>query len=282
MLPDQEVINAWRSSAPYWEKHREIIRQMFTPVTQALVEDAQIGTGAAVLDVATGPGEPALSIAALVGPEGKVFGIDPAPEMVEAARRAAQQLGIKNAEFEVAPADRLPVPDNSFDAAVSRFGVMFFPSPVDGVREVLRALKPGRKLAFAVWSSADRNPFHYEVARVMERFVDMPRPAPDAPDAFRFANPGKLRDILAEAGVIASSERLLQFAIQSPLSVEDFWTLRSEMSEKLREKLRTLSAGTLAEVKRQALEAMRPYSTGHSISFPAEVLIVSGSKNSAS
>jgi SAM-dependent methyltransferase len=287
MLPDQEVINAWRSSAPYWEKHREIIRQMFAPVTQALVEDAhiedaQIGTGAAVLDVATGPGEPALTIAVLVGAEGKVFGIDPAPEMVEAARRAAQQLGITNAEFEVAPADRLPVPDNSFDAAVSRFGVMFFPSPVDGVREVLRALKPGRKLAFAVWSSADRNPFHYEVARVMERFVDMPRPAPDAPDAFRFANPGKLRDILAEAGVIASSERLLQFAIQSPLSVEDFWTLRSEMSEKLREKLRTLSAGTLAEVKRQALEAMHPYSMGHSISFPAEVLIVSGSKSSAS
>jgi SAM-dependent methyltransferase len=287
MLPDQEVINAWRSSAPYWEKHREIIRQMFAPVTRALVEDAhiedaQIGKGHSVLDVATGPGEPALSIAALVGPEGRVLGIDPVPEMVEAARRAAQQLGITNAEFEVAPADRLPVPDNSFDAAVSRFGVMFFPSPVDGVREVLRALKPGRKLAFAVWSSADRNPFHYEVARVMERFVDMPRPAPDAPDAFRFANPGKLRDILAEAGVIASSERLLQFAIQSPLSVEDFWTLRSEMSEKLREKLRTLSAGTLAEVKRQALEAMHPYSMGHSISFPAEILIVSGSKNSAS
>ena len=286
MQPDQEVINAWRSSAPYWEKHREIIRQMFAPVTQALVHDAQIddariGPGDAVLDVATGPGEPALTIAALVGPEGKVFGIDPVPEMVEAARRAAQQLGIKNAEFEVAPADRLPVLDNSFDAAVSRFGVMFFPSPVDGVREILRALKPGRKLAFAVWGSADTNPFHYELARVMERFVDVPRPAPDAPDAFRFAAPGKLRDILAEAGVIALSERLLQFTIEAPLSPEDFWTLRREMSEKLREKLRTLSADKLAEVKRQALEAMRPYSTGHSISFPAEVLIVSGSKVSA-
>jgi SAM-dependent methyltransferase len=287
MQPDQEVINAWRSSAPYWEKHREIIRQMFAPVTQALVEDAQIedeqiGAGPAVLDVATGPGEPALTIAARVGPEGKVLGIDPVPEMVEAARRAAQQLGITNAEFEVAPADRLPVPDNSFDAVVSRFGVMFFPSPVDGVREMLRALKPGRKLAFAVWSFADSNPFHYEVARVMERFVDMPRPAPDAPDAFRFANPGKLRHVLAEAGVVAPSERLLQFTIDAPLSLEDFWTLRREMSEKLREKLRTLSADELAEVKRQALEAMRPYSTSPGISFPAEVLIVSGNKNSAS
>jgi SAM-dependent methyltransferase len=199
--------------------------------------------------------------------------------MVEAARRAAQQLSIKNAQFEVAPADRLPVPDNSFDAVVSRFGVMFFSSPVDGVREMLRALKPGRKLALAVWSFADKNPFHYEVAQVMERFVDMPPPAPDAPDAFRFARPGKLRDILAEAGVVAPSERLLQFTIEAPLSLEDFWTLRSEMSEKLREKLRTLPAGKLAEVKRQALEAMRPYTIGPGISFPAEVLIVNGAKN---
>jgi SAM-dependent methyltransferase len=281
MQLDQEVINGWRASAPFWEKHREIIRQMFAPVTQALIDDANVGTGDAVLDVATGPGEPALTIAALVGPEGRVFGIDPVPEMVEAGRRAAQHLGLGNAEFEVAPADRLSVPNDAFDAAVSRFGVMFFPSPVDGVREMLRALKPGRKLAFAVWSSANSNPFHYELARVMERFVDSPPPEPDAPDAFRFARPGKLRDILAEAGVVAPTERTLHFAIQSPLSVEDFWTLRGEMSEKLREKLKTFPADKLAEIKRQALEAMRAYSTGHGISFPAQVLIVSGSKTSA-
>src|ERR1019366_5959684 len=86
--PDQEVINRWSGSAPYWEKHGEIIEQMFAPITQALVEDAQIGRQHAVLDIATGAGEPALSVAALVGPEGKVFGIDPVPEMVAAARRA--------------------------------------------------------------------------------------------------------------------------------------------------------------------------------------------------
>src|SRR2546423_165855 len=226
MDSNQEVINAWRSSAPYWEKHRETIRQMFAPVTQALVADARISSGDAVLDVATGPGEPALSIAALVGPRGKVVGIDPVAEMVEGARRAAKHLGVSNAEFEVAPADSLPVSKDYFDAVVSRFGVMFFRSPVDGVRELLRALKPGKKLAFAVWSFADNNPFHYELARVMERFVDMPRAAPDAPDAFRFAQPGKLRDILAEAGVIAPTERMLHFKIQASISLEDFW--RSE------------------------------------------------------
>ena len=79
MQPDQKAISVWRDSAPFWEKHREIIRQMFAPVTQALVEDGLISSRHAVLDIATGPGEPALTIAALVGPEGKVFGIDPAP-----------------------------------------------------------------------------------------------------------------------------------------------------------------------------------------------------------
>ena len=76
MQPEREVINRWTGSAPYWEKHREIIRQMFAPVTAALAEEGQIGSGHVVLDIATGPGEPALSVAGLVGPEGKVFGID--------------------------------------------------------------------------------------------------------------------------------------------------------------------------------------------------------------
>src|SRR5580704_18792680 len=255
MQPDQEVISAWRASAPFWEKHREIIRQMFAPVTQALVEDGLSGSGNTVLDIATGPGEPALTIAALVGSEGAVFGIDPAPEMVDAARRATDHLGFRNAQFEVASADRLPFPADTFDAVVSRFGVMFFPSPIAGVREMLRVLKPGRKLSLAVWHFAETNPFFYTLSRVMERFVDSAALAPDAPDAFRFATPGKLQDVLTEAGAIAPSERLLQFTIQAPISVEDLWMLRSEMSEKLREKLAILPREQASEVKRQALES---------------------------
>jgi ubiquinone/menaquinone biosynthesis C-methylase UbiE len=279
MQLNQEVISVWRDSAPFWEKHREIIRQMFAPVTQALVEDGLISSGHAVLDIATGPGEPALTIAALVGPEGRVSGIDPAPEMVEAARRATDHLGFRNAQFDVASADRLPFPADTFDAVVSRFGVMFFPSPVDAVREMLRVLKPGRKLALAVWYFAERNPFHYALSRVIERYVDSPPPAPDAPDAFRFASPGKLRDVLAEAGATVPSERVLQFRVQAPISVEDFWILRCEMSEKLREKVGMLSKEQLTAVKREGLDTLRGYSTDRGMSFPAEVLIVSGTKD---
>jgi ubiquinone/menaquinone biosynthesis C-methylase UbiE len=279
MQTGQEAIDVWSGVAPFWEKYREIIRQMFAPVTQALVEDGLIGNGHAVLDIGTGPGEPCLSIAALVGAEGKVYGIDPAPEMVAAARRATEHLGFRNAQFDVAFADHLPFPADTFDAVVSRFGAMFFPAPVDAVREMLRVLKPGRKLALAVWHFAERNPFFYTLQRIIERYVDSPPPAPDAPDAFRFADPGKLRNVLGEAGAIAPLERLLQFQIQAAISVEEFWTLRCEMSEKIREKLALLSGEQLTEVKRQTLEALREYSTNRGMSFPAEVLIVSGTKS---
>ena len=155
----------------------------------------------------------------------------------------------------------------------------FFPLPVDAAREMLRVLMPGRKLAFAVWHFAESNPFHYSLSQVIDRFVPPPPPAPDALDAFRFATPGKLREVMAKAGATALSERLLQFTIQAPVSVEDFWALRLEMSDKLRQRLAALSKAQMAQVNRQALESLREYSTDRGIVFPAEVLIVSGAKD---
>lgn len=279
MQCDQAVIDRWSGAAPFWEKHLETIRQMFAPVTQALVEDAQIAGGHTVLDVATGPGEPALGIAAVVGPEGKVVGVDPIPEMVAAARRSAIQGAFRNTQFDVAHADNLPFPPDSFDAVVSRFGVMFVPSPVDAVREMLRVLKPGRNLAFAVWHLSESNPFFYTLSQVIERYVDSAPLEPDAPDAFRFAASGKLRKVLDEAGAVSSDERLLRFAIETPMSVEDFWTLRIEMSEKLREKIAVLPREQSFAAKRETLEALGKYSTTRGMSFPAQVLIVRGTKS---
>jgi ubiquinone/menaquinone biosynthesis C-methylase UbiE len=274
--PDQEVFNRWTGSAPFWEKHGAIIGQMFAPINQALVEEAGIGRGHTVLDIATGPGEPALSVAAVVGSEGKVVGIDPIPEMVAGARRAADRRGLTNVHFDVAFADHLPFPAETFDAVISRFGVMFFPTPVDGIREMLRVLKPGRRMALAVWHFADRNPFHYTLSRIMDRYVEPTPVAPDAPDAFRFATQGKLAEVLTAAGVKAVSERLFQFAIEAPMLVEDFLTLRCEMSEKLRGKMAGLPQEQAKHVRREMLEAFREYSGERGVSFPAEVLIVSG------
>jgi ubiquinone/menaquinone biosynthesis C-methylase UbiE len=277
MQTGKEIINKWSESAPYWEKNREVIRQMFAPVTQALIDDARILPGHTVLDIATGPGEPALSVAECVGGSGQVIGIDPIPEMVDAARRAAAQKGVGNARFEIAFADHLPFADHTFDAVISRFGVMFFPSPVDGVREMLRVLKPGGRLALAVWMSAEANPFFHTVSRVIDRFVEPAPRDPDAADAFRFAEPGKLKDVMIQAGVKTIAERLLQFRIESALSPEEYWPVRCEMSESLRDKVAGLSAEQRVEAKRRAMEALSPYSTKRGMSFPAEVLIVTSS-----
>ena len=278
-MPDNnQIIQEWSESAPYWEKHRKIIVAMFAPVTHALIQEAGITTGCAVLDVATGPGEPALSIAEVIGPSGMVVGTDAVPEMIEAARREGKQRGLHHVSFEVAPDDRLPFPAKTFDAVVSRFGVMFFASPAGFVREALRVLKPDGKLAFAVWHLAEKNPFFQVVSQVVARYVESPAAEADAPDAFRFAPPGKLQAVLVEAGAAAGSERLLRFSIEVPISAEEFWTLRSEMSDKLRSKLARLSQQQVAKLRDEVIEAAGAYAVGDGLRFPAEVLIVSGRK----
>src|SRR5215471_7483294 len=188
----KDVIGKWSESAQYWEKHRETIREMFLPVTGALIEAARIANGHVVLDVAMGPGEPALSIADVVGATGSVVGTDVVGEMVEAAQREGAQRGLRNVRFETAGAEELPFKDNSFDAAVCRFGVMFFPSPVGGVREMLRVVKPGGRVAMAAWHSAEQNPFHWVLANVVDRYAPLPLPEPGAAEMFRFAAPKDL------------------------------------------------------------------------------------------
>ena len=270
------VIRQWDQAAPYWEKHRDTIRAMFAPLTQGLIHAAEIEPGYSVLDVATGAGEPALSIAETVGLAGKVDGIDPVVGMIEAAQRAAQRHGLHNVSFEVASADQLPFPSGSFDAVVSRLGVMFFPSPLDGIREMLRVLKQNRRIAFAVWRPADRNPFHHVLADVVDRYIPPEPVAPDAPDPFRFADLGRLCDLLKDAGALGATEQILRFIIEAPFTVEDYWELRLEMSEKLRSRIMSVSEDQRGAIRQDLLAAMRPYATDRGISLPAEALIVSG------
>lgn len=113
----------------------------------------------------------------------------------------------------------------------------------------------------------------------MDQFVASPPVEPDALDAFRFARRGKLREVLTEAGARDVSERLFHFNIQAPISVEDYWTLRLEMSDKFRKKLTMLSSEQRKEAERQAIEVLRKYSTDRGMSFLAEVLIVSGTRS---
>ena len=98
------------------ERVSSLLGEMLVPVTQALIQDAEITANCVVLDVATGPGEPALGIAEVIGSHGKVVGTDAVPEMIEAARREGHRLGLRNVGFEVALDDCLPFPTNTFDS----------------------------------------------------------------------------------------------------------------------------------------------------------------------
>ena len=273
-----DVLQEWRESAPYWQQHAATIRRMFAPVTDALVQDAGIVEGHSVLDVAGGPGEPSLTIAQIVAPRGTVVCTDAVAEMVSAAKDQARVRGITNIEFRQCKADSLPFGDDMFDAAVSRLGVMFFPDVGAGLREMLRVVKPDGRTAFAVWGKGELNPFSYLVTHVMGRHVTSVPEEPDAPGAFRFAEPGKLASILIDAGAIDVSERILNFRIQAPISVKQFWELRSQTSGTLREKLAALSGEEAREVQREIQEAVAEFFPNDQMKFPAQMIIVTGTK----
>src|SRR5438132_5729170 len=181
-----DTLRQWRESAPYWEKHSSTIRSMLFPLTEARIADAGISEGQSVLDVAGGVGEPSLTIAERVGPTGTVTCTDAVAEMVAAAENAAQRRGIANIKFRQCKADSLPFDNNSFDAVVSRLGVMFFPDPLAGLREMLRVTRPGGALSLAVWHKSELNPFAQVITDVMARYSDTPPADADAPGAFRF------------------------------------------------------------------------------------------------
>ena len=275
---ESNTLQEWRESAPYWEKHRDVIRAMFGPLTQALIEEAGIGAGQSVLDVAGGAGEPSLTIARVVGPTGFVMCTDAVAEMVEAAERAAQRLGIKNMRFQQCTADSLAFEDNSFDTVVSRLGVMFFPDPLLSIREMLRVARPGGKISLAVWHKSELNPFLYCITNVMNRYINTPPADPDAVGAFRFAEPGKLAGVLTDAGASDVTERVLKFRIEAPMSAQEYWILRSEISDTLRENIARLTAEQTFGVRKEVLDSVREFFPNGEMSFPAQMIIVTARK----
>ena len=273
-----DTLREWRESAEYWERHAQTIRTMFAPVTRSLIEDAGISEGDKVLDVAGGPGEPSLTIAEVVGPVGSVTCTDAVAEMVAAAQSEALRRGLKNISFEQCLADSLPFEDDSYDAAVCRMGVMFFPDPLLGLREMLRVIKSDASLSFAVWSDSNLNPYAYIVTDVISRHIPTPPADPDAPSAFRYAAPGKLAQILTDAGATRVHERLLKFHIEAPISRDEFWEMRSGTSGTLREKLDAMPGDMRLEIANEVREAIAEFFPNERMSFPAQMLIVTGDK----
>lgn len=271
-----DVLREWKESAAFWRDHYPSIRTMFAPVTNALIEEAGIIEGSVVLDVAGGSGEPSLTIAELVGPRGSVTCTDAVADMVEAAKAEAERRGLRNMEFRQCLADSLPFEQDTFDVTVCRLGVMLFPDVPAALTEMIRVTKSEGTLAFVVWGRNEANPFGHIVTNVLSQYLEVPTAPPDAPGAFRFAEPGKLARMLTEAGAIGVRERELNFHIEAPLSSEQFWEMRSHMSGTLRDKLASLPPEQARQVGLDVQNAVQEFFPNGQMSFPAQMLIVSG------
>jgi SAM-dependent methyltransferase len=171
----------WESAAKGWHDWQELIFDSTAPVSRRLVELAEIEPGDRVLDVAAGTGEPSLTAAQLVGPEGQVVATDISPEMLSYARERAEAAGIGNVEYVEADASALAFPPESFDAAVSRWGIIFEPEAEAAAARIRGFLKPGSRMAISSWGPPERVPMLSVPMRTVMTRLNVPPPPPGTP-----------------------------------------------------------------------------------------------------
>src|SRR2546423_3163306 len=199
--PTQEVLRTWDGVAPAWERHRQRLFESFRAVSDWLIDAIAPSSGQTILELSAGPGETGFLAAERVGPSGRVISTDLAPGMVEAARRGAEARGLGNVEFRVMDAQRMGLPDEAVDAVLSRFGLMLMPDPARALSEGNRVLKPGGRLAFAVWGPPDRNPWIVLIGMTLTQLGHQPPGDPFAPGGmFSIAPSGIAHELMEGAG----------------------------------------------------------------------------------
>ena len=189
----------WGNAAPGWLKWWDRVEEGAGKVSERLVELAGIKEGDRVLDVATGIGEPALTAARRVGPGGRIVAADISPEMIDFARGRAAGEGLANVEFFEKDLEELRL-EESFDAALCRWGLMFLPEPAAGLANIYAALKGGGRFAAAVWSTPDKVPMASLPVNVICRELALDPPPPGGPGIFSLADRGRLKELMESAG----------------------------------------------------------------------------------
>jgi enediyne biosynthesis protein CalE5 len=169
----------WNSAATGWRKWSELIDGGARGISERLVELARVEPGSRVLDVAAGYGEPSLTAARAAGPGGTVVATDISAEMIGFGRERAAAAGLGNIEFVESDAAGLEFPDDSFDAALSRWGIIFEPEGEAAAAHIRTFLKPGVRMAISSWGPPDRVPFlAIPMRTAMQRLqVQPPRPS---------------------------------------------------------------------------------------------------------
>ena len=243
-------------------------------VTQAIVDYAQPRAGMKVLDLASGTGEPAISLASRVEPGGQVTALDLSAELLEIAADRARERKLNNFVVKQGDAHELPFPDNTFDLVTSRFGVMFF--QVKALQEARRVLKPGGCACFLAWGPFEQ-PFWSSMMGVVHKYAGGERTAPGQ-DPCRYGQPGSLSAALREAGFQQVEEATKTVPWAWPGPAEEVWEQAQSMSTPFLPMIKRVSPEKWDQVNREVIESVGRYAEGGAIKFGAVVVLASGTK----
>lgn len=220
---------SWNKFSPGWEKWDELAMDFLKPVGDKMISLIAPAGNDAILDVAAGTGEPGLTMATMLGDEGKVVITDLAEDMLEIAKKNAAQKGIENIETRACDVSELPFEANTFDAVSCRFGFMFFPDMEVAAREMARVLKPGGRIAASVWGAPEKNPWVTIIMGTIREYVDASPPPPGAPGMFRCAEDGMMADVFARAGLDNVTETEVAGKLNCG-TAETYWNMMTEVA----------------------------------------------------
>lgn len=247
----------WNKFSPGWKKWDEETMLFLKPMGDEIVAAIESPAPKTVLDIATGTGEPGLTLARKF-PGATVTGTDLSEGMLETAEARAKQLGITNYRTQPADVCALPFPDATFDAISCRMGFMFFPDMAMAARQIVRVLKPGGHFATSVWNGPEKNPWITTMMKSISQHTELPHPPPGAPGMFRCAAPGLIAGFLREAGLKDVTEKEI-FHQVTYKSADEYWTMMNEVAAPVVAALSKVDDATRAKVKASVYAALQPH-----------------------
>ncbi len=266
----------WDRCASGWNDKSSIIREWLHLATGLMFDMAGLRPGLRVLDVAAGAGDQTLDIAKRVAPGGYVLATDLSPKIMALAAENARRSGLSSIDTLVADGEALGVPDTSFDAAVCRLGLMFFPDPLKGLREMHRALKPGGRASAMVFSTPDRNPCVALLMATAMKHAGLPPGSPFQPGSpLSLGQPGLLEDLFATAGFSDVSMTPVVAPFRLP-SVEDYLDFVRTSASPVVEIISRLGAPQQQAAWNEIRSKLRSFDAAHGWEGPNELLICAG------
>ena len=275
-IRDQQQ-QTWDKFSPGWQKWDSWTMEFLRPMGDKIIAALHIRPTDQVLDIATGTGEPGLSLARLA-PQGHVTGFDLSEGMLAVARANAAHQGLTNYTAVAGDACALPFPDAHFDAISCRMGFMFFPDMLLAAQEMHRVLKPGGRLATSVWSAPAHNPWITTMMGTMSAHLTLPAPAPGATGMFRCAQPGALAALLAQAGFEGVREEEIQHTVAFD-GPEGYWQNMMEVAAPVVAAMSQANENTRAAIKATLFAKLAPLTTDGRISLPFGSLVLAGVKS---